>query len=262
MKLVYQSEPKNDYLERLKETIIIVIQTIITDKDVTGISCLRNCVSRFQRRKTLLQGWSGSAFTGYPQRTWAVPPSGYWNGAASLQLSKSQGRWECNGRGVGWSWPPHAESWPPYSPPWPDPNHPCNHRITAVTTCRRVDNFRHCDGTTRHFRCVHILSEPPPPRLEESATRGRTVQRGQTGYGGSLQSLKECSSDGVSAARHPPTRDGRGRRRSASSCWSRGLRGVQRGTAGGRGLLLAWIDSKQCFPYIDETVAVRHSWHK
>ena len=62
--------------------------------------------------------------------------------------------------GRGWPWPPHAESWPPYWPPWPDPNHPCNRRITAVTTCWRADPFLHCDGTIRHFKCAHILSEP------------------------------------------------------------------------------------------------------
>ena len=59
--------------------------------------------------------------------------------------------------GRRWPWPPCVESWPPYRPPWPDPNHPCNHRITAVTTFRHAEPFLHCDGTTGHFGCVQIL---------------------------------------------------------------------------------------------------------
>ena len=51
------------------------------------------------------------------------------------------------------------------------------------------------------------------------------------------------SSDGVSAAHHPPTLV-RGRGRGASSCWRRGPRGVRRGTVGGQGPLLAGIDSE------------------
>ena len=50
-----------------------------------------------------------------------------------------------------------------------------------------------------------------------------------------------CSCDGVSTAHHPPTLE-RSCGRGASSCWRRGLRGVRWGTAGGWGLLLAWID--------------------
>ena len=49
------------------------------------------------------------------------------------------------------------------------------------------------------------------------------------------------SSTGVSTAHRPPTLV---QCRGASSCWRWGPRGVRRGTAGGRGPLLAWIDSE------------------
>ena len=87
---------------------------------------------------------------------------------------------------MGWGvrgrpWPPHAESWPPYWPPWPDPNHPCNHHIAAVTTFWRAEPFQHCDGTTGHFRCAHILSEPPSLPGGELPAGARCSGQGETG---------------------------------------------------------------------------------
>ena len=82
----------------------------------------------------------------------------------------------------GWLWPPQAESWPPYWPPWPDPNHSCNHHITAVTTFQHEEPFLHCNGTTGHFRSTHIVC---------FGYLARRHDQSETGCAGSLQSLKK-----------------------------------------------------------------------
>ncbi|XP_073351098.1 nuclear GTPase SLIP-GC-like [Pagrus major] len=73
-------------LKRLKKiiiTVILFIKTIFINEDVMATGCLRNRVRGFQRKRDSFARPSRLCF--YPQRTRAVPPSGYWIKTATLQ---------------------------------------------------------------------------------------------------------------------------------------------------------------------------------